>query len=156
MRFSPITNLSFGKNNGVFRQPLFLFATSALGFTIDRVLKIWFVRSYPDHVSFNTGLSFNIAAPQTLIFILLTISAALFVYFLKKNTKLLNTGSFVGLALIAGGALGNAYDRIRFGGVIDIFNLWISWFNLADAFIIIGLLLVLISVDKPHRLGPPR
>lgn len=156
MKFSSATNRSSHQNNGVFRQPLFLFGVSTLSFTLDRVLKIWFIRSYPDHVSFNTGLSFNIAAPQTLIFTILTISAALFVYFLKKNAKLLNTGSFVGLALIAGGALGNAYDRIRFGGVIDIFKLWISWFNLADAFIIIGLLLVLMSVDRPHRLGPRR
>lgn len=49
----------------------------------------------------------------------------------------------VPLALIAGGALGNLIDRVRFGAVVDFLDFHIGgyhWpaFNVADAFICIG------------------
>ena len=56
------------------------------------------------------------------------------------------------LALILGGALGNAWDRIRFGYVIDFLEVHIvhyHWpdFNVADSCIVIGgILLVLHSL----------
>ena len=57
-----------------------------------------------------------------------------------------------GLALILGGAIGNAYDRIRTGAVIDFFEVHIvhyHWpdFNVADSAIVCGgILLVLHSL----------
>jgi signal peptidase II len=49
----------------------------------------------------------------------------------------------ISVGLIAGGALGNAIDRIRFGKVADFFSFHIGWFhwyifNLADVAIVIG------------------
>ncbi len=49
----------------------------------------------------------------------------------------------LGLALILGGALGNAYDRMRFGYVIDFLEVHIihyHWpdFNVADSAIVVG------------------
>lgn len=55
----------------------------------------------------------------------------------------------VGLAFIIAGAIGNALDRIRFGGVIDLFNasklgfIWV--FNVADVSIDIGIAFLLAS-----------
>jgi signal peptidase II len=54
----------------------------------------------------------------------------------------------VALALILGGALGNAYDRLRFGSVIDFLEVHIvhyHWpdFNVADSAIVIGGILLL-------------
>lgn len=55
-----------------------------------------------------------------------------------------------GLGLVLGGALGNLVDRVRIGAVIDFlrFNfgefVWPS-FNIADAALVIGVALVLIS-----------
>ena len=56
----------------------------------------------------------------------------------------------ISLAIISGGAIGNAIDRIYFGGVIDfidifIYNLHWPSFNLADAFITLGVFLLLIE-----------
>ncbi len=54
------------------------------------------------------------------------------------------------LALVLGGALGNIVDRVRFGYVVDFFDLHIGeWrpflvFNVADAAITIGVLLLLV------------
>ena len=54
----------------------------------------------------------------------------------------------ISLGLIASGALGNAIDRIYFGGVIDfidffIYNLHWPAFNFADIFITLGVILLL-------------
>lgn len=58
-------------------------------------------------------------------------------------------GEILGLALILGGALGNIRDRIRWGYVIDYADLHIGTFrpfmvfNVADAAITIGVLIIL-------------
>ena len=54
----------------------------------------------------------------------------------------------ISLGLISSGALGNAIDRIYFGGVIDfidffIYNLHWPAFNFADIFITLGVILLL-------------
>ena len=59
----------------------------------------------------------------------------------------------VGYALVMGGALGNAIDRLRFGAVADFFYFHLGdlgWpaFNLADAAICIGVFLLLIMLLK--------
>jgi len=63
------------------------------------------------------------------------------------------------IALIIGGAIGNAIDRVRLGHVVDFIDVWWDerwhWpaFNLADSAITIGaVLLVLLSL----RQEPPR
>jgi signal peptidase II len=64
----------------------------------------------------------------------------------RRATAPLTTAGF---ALIIGGAIGNALDRIRFGGVIDLFNasklgfIWI--FNFADVSIDVGIALLLVA-----------
>lgn len=63
----------------------------------------------------------------------------------------------LGASLILGGALGNLFDRIRLGYVVD-FVQWhyqdrVSWpvFNVADAWIFIGALIMLGSLAQERR-----
>ncbi|HYB60900.1 MAG TPA: signal peptidase II [Methylomirabilota bacterium] len=61
-----------------------------------------------------------------------------------------------GVALIIGGAAGNAYDRLAFGAVTDFFYLRIGhhhWpaFNVADSVIDIGAALILIQMFRANR-----
>jgi len=54
----------------------------------------------------------------------------------------------IGLGLIAGGAIGNAIDRVLYGAVLDFAHLFyggFSWyvFNIADAAIVVGVLFLL-------------
>jgi signal peptidase II len=62
----------------------------------------------------------------------------------------------VGLALVLGGAIGNLYDRVTLGYVVDFLNFHyrdIYWpaFNVADSAICIGVgSLLLDSFKKPH------
>jgi signal peptidase II len=72
------------------------------------------------------------------------------------------TPTTVALALILGGALGNAYDRIRFGYVIDFLEVHIvhyHWpdFNVADSAIVVGGILLMFDAlfSKQESVGSP-
>lgn len=61
-----------------------------------------------------------------------------------------------GLALVAGGALGNLYERILQGAVVDYLDVFMGtyhWpaFNVADAAITVGIGVFLLSTFRPHR-----
>ena len=80
-----------------------------------------------------------------LVFSLLA-AVAVLVALLKLGRKI--NATTVALALILGGALGNAYDRMRFGYVIDFLEVHIihyHWpdFNVADSAIVVGGMLLL-------------
>src|ERR1700759_1677755 len=96
-----------------------------------------------------------------LVFSLLA-AVAVLVALLKLGRSLSATS--VALALILGGALGNAYDRLRFGSVIDFLEVHIvhyHWpdFNLADSAIVIGGILLffdaLLSGKESAPVGEP-
>lgn len=62
----------------------------------------------------------------------------------------------VGLALILGGAIGNLYDRITLGYVVDFLNFhYQTWywpaFNVADSAISVGVVLLLLDSFKKPR-----
>ena len=73
------------------------------------------------------------------------------VYFLRLNVR--NPRMYFGLSLVLGGALGNLYDRLRHGYVIDFVDMhWFEhhwpFFNVADMSICIGVGLLLISMSS--------
>ena len=95
---------------------------------------------------FNKGAAFSFLASaqgwQTLLFAAFAIAASVVIAFLilKNKNKDLFCG---GLALILGGALGNLYDRIAYGHVVDFLDFHaMGWhwpaFNVADSAITIG------------------
>ena len=80
------------------------------------------------------------------IAILLAIILLIWLFRLSKNQILVS----VAIALILGGALGNLFDRLYYGYVIDFFDCYIGryhWpvFNIADTAICIGAFLIIIS-----------
>lgn len=88
------------------------------------------------------GLSFG--PPLLHLFLQLAGSALVVVMALRNRDRL------AGLAygLILGGAVGNLIDRLRLGHVIDFIDIGLrGWrwytFNLADAFIVIGIIVLL-------------
>ncbi len=88
-----------------------------------------------------------------LIFSLLA-AVAVLVALLKLGRRI--TATSVALALILGGALGNAYDRLRFGYVIHFLEVHIihyHWpdFNVADSAIVVGGILLLFDALFPGK-----
>ena len=97
----------------------------------------------------NPGAAFSLfndsSSPARVRWMLLVFSllaaVAVLVALLKLGRRI--TATAVALALILGGALGNAYDRLRFGYVIDFLEVHIihyHWpdFNVADSAIVVG------------------
>jgi signal peptidase II len=54
--------------------------------------------------------------------------------------------------LLIGGALGNIVDRVRDGSVTDFIKLPLGWppFNLADTSITLGVLILLVVIERPR------
>jgi len=93
------------------------------------------------------------------LLVLLTAAIALFVAAWMWREK--RRDDVIGLALVLGGAVGNIVDRVRFGFVVDFLDLHFGEirpflvFNVADAAITIGVLLLLVRAllmrDKSPR-----
>jgi signal peptidase II len=101
----------------------------------------------------NTGAAFGIfsenAAILGVVSIAVAIAIGLFVYY-KKPTFVFP------YALIVGGALGNGFDRLFRGAVIDFIDLgWWPVFNIADSAIIIGVSLLILSEFSDKKTTKP-
>lgn len=100
----------------------------------------------------NTGIAFSIPLPETVIIPLIAILIIFGGFFLRKEIDLTRPAALVSLGLILGGALGNLLDRMRLGYVVDFVSVWIfPVFNIADAAITIGILLLIL---KAHARTP--
>ena len=91
---------------------------------------------------------------QKWFFTVISIIAAIVISYLIKKNSAQKLFCF-GLALVLGGALGNLYDRITLGYVVDFLNFhWNSHafpaFNVADSAISVGVAILLLdSFKKP-------
>lgn len=97
----------------------------------------------------NTGAAFGILKNNRWIFLVVSAVAivALLFYLAKFRPK--NKWLLVGLSFIVGGGIGNMIDRLLLGYVIDFIDFRLinfAVFNVADAFVCIGAVLVIIYV----------
>jgi signal peptidase II len=74
---------------------------------------------------------------------------ALLAYFARHATRPL---IWLPTGMLIGGALGNVVDRVRDGSVTDFIKLPLGWppFNLADASITLGVLLLVLVIERPR------
>lgn len=109
---------------------------------IDNFFKLTYVQ--------NTGAAWSILENNTfwvsIISALVIIFIIWYVYENKPKLKL----DKIGYSFIIGGAFGNFIDRIIFGYVVDFLNFNIFGynfpiFNLADTFIVLGVIILMIS-----------
>src|SRR5215470_15065051 len=124
---------------------------------IDGLFNITYVR--------NTGVAFGIFSSVTspaksLLLSLFTIIAAVVVVIYSFSTRVRNRLLQMSLGLILGGALGNLYDRLRFGYVVDFLELYFRdyhWpsFNVADSAISAGVFLLALEIirNEVHSQG---
>ncbi|WP_026685104.1 signal peptidase II [Heyndrickxia coagulans] len=123
----------------------------ALGESIEVIPGFFFLTS-----TRNTGAAFSILEGQMWLFYLITlIVIAGILYYIHKYAK---DRALVGisLGLILGGAIGNFIDRLFRGEVVDFVHLRFgsydfAIFNVADASLTIGVVLLLISMLLEDR-----
>lgn len=130
-------------------------------FSVDRALKIWVLSSFREgegnpllpgilHITRvnNTGAAFGLWRDSSVWLIGLTALAVLVMTgYLMTSRK-----NFFGWAMVLSGALGNLFDRIYFGYVVDFIDLRV-WpvFNVADISICLGVAWILWSVFRAPR-----
>jgi signal peptidase II len=141
-------------------------------FVFDRISKEWIMKKlfygesmkiFPFfHLTYieNTGMAFGFGQNRNIYFIIISILLIILLLVFHHKTKdqqdiLLRCS----LALIIGGALGNLYDRITYGNVIDFLDFFIGtthWpaFNVADSCICIGSFLFLFTHYKQKSIPP--
>lgn len=149
---------------------------SLLVLVIDQVSKAHFEGSLemfqqivviPDYFSwtlaYNTGAAFSFLADgggwQRWLFavIALVVSVVLVVWLKRLGRD--DTWLAIALALVLGGALGNLYDRIALGHVIDF--ILVHWqnrhyfpaFNFADSAITVGAIMLALDMFKSKKTG---
>jgi signal peptidase II len=110
-------------------------------------------------LSFNKGSAFSLFGEMSGARVFLTvvgIAAVLIILYMLHRAQNDHTRLIAALAMVAGGAVGNLFDRIAFGQVTD-FIVWKyydkEWptFNVADVALVIGVGLLLLDMIKEAR-----
>lgn len=96
----------------------------------------------------NRGGAFNFLNGGVIFIIIITIIIFFFIYKYLKDRELMLIEIW-GYGLIIGGAIGNLFDRIIYGYVIDFLDFYVLGydfpvFNIADCGIVIGIFMLLI------------
>ena len=163
------------------RAPSFFFlaVVSIVSLASDVATKYWAEKNldgYPgvkevwkDHVAFilarNRGGAWgllqstneNVRRP---FFLLVSAAAIAFIVTLYRKLTKDQKALAWGLPLVLGGALGNVFDRIRYGHVIDFIDVHVKWqnadhhwptFNVADVAICVGVALMAIDMFTSKR-----
>ena len=114
---------------------------------------------------YNRGAAFSFLAGESgwqrwfFAAIALGVSAVLVVWL--KRLKADETWLAIALAMVLGGALGNLYDRVVLGHVVDF--ILVHWqnqyyfpaFNLADSAITVGAVMLALDMFKSKKSGEP-
>ena len=101
----------------------------------------------------NDGAAWSILSGNTIFLILISIVALLIIIMYVFKNSDIKTFEFMNYSILIGGILGNLFDRIKFGSVIDyldlkIFNYNFPIFNFADMCIVVSIFLLLIYFIK--------
>jgi signal peptidase II len=103
------------------------------------------------------GTSENVRRP---FFLLVSVAAIAFIVTLYRRLQPRQRALRWGLPLVLGGALGNVFDRVRYGHVIDFIDVHMFWnsvehhwptFNVADIAICVGVGLMAIDMFTSKR-----
>ena len=152
---------------------MLLFATAGLVYALDRLTKLWAEHVLPGkpidvipgiltfRYTTNSGGAFSLGQSAPWLFAAATlVVAGLIVVTATRHTRIVTS---VALGLVLGGALGNVTDRLARGDgivggrVVDFIDLHV-WpvFNLADASIVVGALLLAVSSWRGDRVSTER
>ncbi|MGD9567134.1 MAG: signal peptidase II [Sedimentibacter sp.] len=139
-----------------------IFAASII---IDQLTKYWAINMLKDGGSIkiigeflrftyaeNRGAAFSILQNQRIFFIIITIIMLIVLTYIYFKTKNITKLSRLAIAMIAGGAIGNFIDRVRFGFVVDLIDVRFGnfynfpIFNVADSFVVCGTILMMLLI----------
>lgn len=147
----------------------FFFISSVVLIALDQLSKLWIVNHIPlgtfqkgllglFSLTYlrNYGAAFSILQNQQWLFAVMTVVIVGFAfYYFVKHIE----GSFwflLALTLIISGGIGNFIDRFRLGYVVDMVHLDVinfAVFNMADSYLTVGVILLLIVLWRGEKYG---
>lgn len=104
----------------------------------------------------NTGAAFSILLGKRIFLIVVAVLIiGVLLYYIKRN-KIEKKIDIIALSFVIGGSLGNLIDRIVRGYVIDFISIKIGnynfpIFNVADALIVVGVILLLLGAKGGNK-----
>ena len=150
------------KNTILKKENFYFLAIIFFIFGIDRYSKIKIINNFSD-ISFylndflnfdliwNTGIGFGfLSTNSTLVYNLVTILIILVILFIVSMFIVSERLDKLIYSIVIGGALGNLYDRFEYKAVPDFIDIhynnfhWFT-FNVADIFITIGILILILK-----------
>jgi signal peptidase II len=158
---------------GAARRYLLLLSIAAAVVAADQITKQLAVARLEDHpvhlihgvlslrLTYNSGGAFGVLQGLPGVFLAATVAIIALILLWTRNID--QRGWIIALGLVVGGGLGNVADRVfrDLGGrVVDFVDLHV-WpvFNLADAAIVCGVIVVIFVSGRPRRTpgddGPP-
>ena len=168
-----IQNHAQDMGNNMLKKNIFYFFLVLLIFILDRISKLWIISIFNSeknleikissfinlNLIWNKGIAFGLFSyGEKFEYNLLTgliIIITVIVFWMLMKTKGLEKYGFL---MILGGALGNVFDRLYYSAVpdfIDIYYKNFHWFvfNVADIFITVGVLMLIINeiTIKNHK-----
>ena len=149
------------------------FSIVALIYFLDRLTKIYVIQLDKNNLGsdifnsaylnivliWNKGIAFGLLSfNETYLYNILSLIILIIIITLIVMSVKSHRFKRYSLLMVVGGALGNLHDRIFFNAVPDFIDFHIGnfhWFifNLADIFISIGVILMIISelIDRPNK-----
>lgn len=128
-----------------------------LFFITDRIIKTLFIRSesFTQKDYINEFIAFNIKIPQPLISITISVILVWLLFEVYRSYRAGMEATGVLLLMIVAGGIGNAIDRVLYGGVIDYLETfsWFPVFNISDTLITcgaVGIMYTLLFPPKRH------
>ena len=150
-RWSVVRRWLFGHRAWLIAAALFLL--------LDRATKVWALQELAVHgprilgkylwLNYveNTGMAFGLFQNGNTLLIIVMLAVIGYIIYSWKDIESYGSWAEWGAVLILTGALGNLYDRLTLGFVVDFIDLRV-WpvFNAADSFITVGALLLGVSL----------
>ena len=108
---------------------------------------------YIDMVT-NEGAAFSLFPGANILFIIIAIGVLMYI----DKCIIKDSNHFLFISLIIGGVIGNLFDRLLYGEVLDFLSFkygtyYFPIFNFADVFICIGVVLLIIEYFRSDRNG---
>jgi signal peptidase II len=108
----------------------------------------------------NTGIAFGLFSGATAIVVVVTAAAIVWMLAFFARSAARHPVLPAAFGLVIGGSVSNLFDRVRLGHVTDFIDIdWWTFriFNLADSFIVVGVVILLVALVVADRApGPPR
>lgn len=116
------------------------------------ILADQFLKYFIGNAFRNSAFAFSLPVPTILIYLIYFVVVLGMVYYVQKNQKDFSVYSKLAWVLIFAGAASNIGERIFLGYVRDFiyisFYKWTGVYNVADGYIILGIIILLFSIKK--------